>query len=138
MRIHGRNGVVYVGIASGAAASPVAYLNTWSINFSVDIPEVTALGDSNKIYVSGLPDASGDFGGFFDDTSQQLYTAARDGVARPFYLYPNAVQDPALYWFGSVLPDFSVTGGVAAAVAIKSTWKAASAILKYAPGVGVA
>jgi hypothetical protein len=131
MRIHGRNGVCYVGVASGAAASPIAYLSTWSINFAVDLPEVTAMGDSNKIYVSGLPDASGDFAGFYDDASRQLYTAARDGIARPFYLYPNIVQDPTQYWFGNILPDFSVTGGINAAVAIKSTWKAASAILKY-------
>lgn len=137
MRVHGRNGIVYVGVASGAAASPIAYLSTWSINFSVDLPEVTAMGDQNKIYVSGLPDASGDFSGFYDDASQQLYTAARDGIARPFYLYPNITLDPAQYWFGQVLPDFSVTGGVSAAIAIKSTWKAASAILKYMPGVGV-
>jgi hypothetical protein len=131
VRIHGRNGIAYVGIASGAAASPVAYLSTWSINFAVDQPEVTAMGDTNKIYVAGLPDASGDFGGFYDDSSRQLYTAARDGVARPFYLYPDLVLDPNQYWFGQILPDFSVTGGVSAAVAIKSAWKAASAILKY-------
>jgi hypothetical protein len=137
MRIHGRNGVVYVGVASGAVASPIAYLSTWSINFVVDLPEVTAMGDSNKIYVSGLPDASGDFSGFYDDSSRQLYTAARDGVARPMYLYPNTVLDPNQYWFGQILPDFSVTGGINAAVAIKSTWKAASAILKY-DSLGVA
>jgi hypothetical protein len=131
MRIHGRNGIVYVGVASGAAASPVAYLSTWSINFTVDLPDVTAMGDLNKIYVAGLPDASGDFAGFYDDSSRQLYTAARDGVARPMYLYPDLVLDPNQYWFGQVLPDFSVTGGINAAVAIKSTWKAASSITKY-------
>jgi hypothetical protein len=109
----------------------VAYLSTWSINFAVDQPEVTAMGDANKLYVAGLPDASGDFGGFYDDSSRQLYTAARDGVARPFYLYPDLVLDPNQYWFGNILPDFSITGGVSAAVAIKSSWKAASQILKY-------
>lgn len=131
MRLHGRNGQVYVGIASGAAASPVAYLNDWSINFNVDLVEVTAFGDPNKIYVAGLPDASGDFSGFFDDASRQLYTAARDGVARNFYLYPSTVADPNQYFFGTILADFSVTGGINAAVSIKSTWKAASGIFKY-------
>lgn len=131
MRLHGRNGMVYVGIASGAAASPVAYLNDWSINFQVDQVEVTAFGDPNKLYVAGLPDASGDFSGFYDDATRQLYTAARDGVARNFYLYPSIVFDPNQYFFGLILPDFSVTGGVAAAVAIKSTWKAGGGIFKY-------
>lgn len=131
MRIHGRNGMCYVAIASGAAASPVAYLSDWSINFTVDQVEVTAFGDPNKLYVSGLPDASGDFSGFYDDSSRQLYTAARDGVSRAFYLYPSLTQDPNQYWFGQILPDFSVTGGISATVAIKSTWKAASGIFKY-------
>lgn len=131
MRLHGRNGIVYVGIASGALASPVAYLNDWSINFNVDLVEVTAFGDPNKIYVAGLPDASGDFTGFYDDASRQLYTAARDGVARNFYLYPSITADPNQYFFGTILADFSVTGGVAAAVSIKSTWKAGSGIFKY-------
>lgn len=131
MRLHGRNGIIYVGIASGSAASPVAYLNDWSINFQVDQVEVTAFGDPNKLYVAGLPDASGDFSGFYDDQSRQLYTAARDGVGRNFYLYPSITFDPNQYFFGQILPDFSVTGGIAAAVAIKSTWKAASGIFKY-------
>lgn len=130
-RIHGKGGFAYVAIASGAAASPVAYLSDWTINFTVDQPEVTAFGDANKIYVAGLPDASGDFSGFYDDASRQLYTAARDGVARSFYLYPSLTLDPSQYFFGQILPDWSVSGGISAAVAIKSTWKAASAIVKY-------
>lgn len=122
-----------MGIASGAAASPIAYLSDWNINFTVDQPEVTAFGDLNKIYVSGLPDASGDFSGFFDDQSRQLYTAARDGVARNFYLYPNTITDPLMYWFGQILPDFSISGGIGAPISIKSAWKASTNVLKYDP-----
>ena len=136
-RIHGKGGMVYVGITSAGAASPIAYLSDWTINFAVDQPEVTAFGDLNKIYVSGLPDASGDFSGFFDDASQQLYTAARDGIARPMYLYPSLTADPNLYWFGRILPDFSVTGGIGAPVSIKSGWKASSNVVKYDPVNGV-
>lgn len=128
--------MIYCAIASGAAASPIAYLTDWNINFTVDQPEVTAFGDANKIYVSGLPDASGDFSGFFDDNSKQLYTAARDGIARAFYLYPSLVADPNMYWFGNILPDFAVSGGIAAAISVKANWKASSAVLKYAPTEG--
>ncbi len=137
-RIHGKSGMVYVGIASGASASPIAYLTDWNLNFTVDQPEVTAFGDANKIYVSGLPDASGDFSGFYDDASRQLYTAARDGVARNFYLYPNTVADPAMYWFGQILPDFAVSGGIAAAISVKANWKASTAVIKYNPVDGYA
>ena len=34
------------------------------------------------------------------------------------YLYPSITADPNIYWFGQILPDFSVTGGINAAVAI--------------------
>lgn len=129
---------MYVGIASGAAASPIAYLSDWTITFAVDQPEVTAFGDLNKIYVSGLPDASGTLNGFFDDQSRQIYTAARDGVARNFYLYPNQITDPLMYWFGQILPDFEVDGGIAAALTIKSSWKASTNVLKYDPVAGYA
>lgn len=135
-RIHGKSGMVYVGIASGAVATPIAFLTDWNINFTVDQPEVTAFGDANKIYVSGLPDASGDFSGFFDDASRQLYTAARDGVARNFYLYPNTVADPVMYWFGQILPDFAISGGIAAAISVKANWKASTAVIKYDPVAG--
>ena len=135
-RIHGKSGFVYMGIASGATASPIAFLTNWNINFTVDQPEVTAFGDANKIYVSGLPDASGDFTGFFDDASRQIYTAARDGIARNFYLYPNTVADPFMYWFGQILPDFQVSGGISEAISVKANWKASTAVIKYAPTEG--
>ena len=65
-RQHGRRGRLYVGIASdSAAAEPVAYLSKWSIGFSTDNVDVTANGDTNKVYVAGLPDASGSFSGFY-------------------------------------------------------------------------
>lgn len=137
-RIHGKGGMLYAALASGGTASPIAFLTDWNINFTVDQPEVTAFGDANKIYVSGLPDASGDFSGFYDDASQQLYLAARDGVARAMYLYPNLQTDPSMYWFGNILPDFAVSGGIAAAISIKANWKASTAIIKYAPGQGFA
>jgi len=133
-RIHGKSGVVYVGIASGAAASPVAFLNDWSVNLVLETAEVTAFGDQNKVYVAGLPDCTGDFTGWYDDATSQLYIATRDGVARNFYLYPNSVNDPNQYFFGTIFPDFQVSGGISKAVDVKSTWKAASAILRYGTG----
>lgn len=129
-RIHGRRGRVYLGLASDTAtAEPVAFLNAWSISFEVEKAEVTAFGDTNKIYVSGLPDASGDFAGWYDDATVQTYTAATDGLARKFYLYPDNTST-VKYFFGTILPDFSVESGVGDAVSISSSWNAASAIAK--------
>lgn len=130
-RLHGRNGQVYLGVTNAAAASPVTFMAAWTMSMVVDHQEVTAFGDGNKVYVGGLPDASGDFTGFMDDLTSQTYIAAIDGLPRNFYLYPSMTSDPYTYWFGTVLPDFSADGAVASPVNAKSTWVAASKIQRY-------
>jgi hypothetical protein len=129
-RIHGRRGRLYVGLASDSAtAEPVSYLNSWTIEFDVDRVEVTAFEDSNKTYVSGLPDASGTFDGFYDTASDQLYTAAVDGMARKFYLYPTTA-DTTVYFYGTASFDFSVDGSTDDAVTVSGSWAASGPILK--------
>lgn len=128
-RIHGRNGRIYLAIASGGTAAPLPFFATWSINFATDKVEVTAMGDNNKVYVAGLPDASGDFSGFYDDSTAQTYTAAVDGLARSFYLYPSLLT-VSQYFYGQILPDFNVSGGVGGAVEVTASWNASSAITK--------
>ncbi len=127
-RKHGRNGRLYVAITSGGTAEPVTFLNNWSIDFTVDNVDVTAFGDTNKVYVAGLPDSSGSFSGYFDSSTAQLYTAATDGVARNFYLYPDTAD--ATYWYGTALFDFSVSSSVDGAVSISGDWNAASTVSK--------
>ena len=140
-RRHGKNSRLYASITSGGSAESIAFIQKWSIDFSVDFPEVTALGDSNKIRVAGLPDASGDFTGFFDTATAQTYQAAIDGQPRNFYLYPSnqasQMSPVPQYFFGTILPDYALTGGVTAAVSLKSTWNAASKIARY-PTYGLA
>ena len=130
-RSHGRNGAVYLGATNGAAASPVTFQASWSISMTVAKQDVTAFGDGNLIYVAGLPDASGDFSGFWDDATSQTYIAATDGLSRNMYLYPNISADPNTYFFGTVLPDFAMDGAVGGAVTTKTTWNAASRVQRY-------
>lgn len=129
-RIAGRRGRVYIGIVdNNAAAEPLPFQAKWSIKFDTSKIEVTALGDPNKVYVAGLPDASGEFSGFYDDSTVQTYTAATDGLPRKFYLYPN-VATTTQYFFGTILPDFTVNGDVSGAVDVSASWAAASPITK--------
>ena len=129
-RIHGRNARIYMGLASDTeAASPLPFFASFSINFATEKAEVTAFGDANKVYVAGLPDASGEFAGFYDDATVQTYTAAVDGLARKFYLYPVA-SVTTKYFFGTILPDFSVNASVNGAVEVSASWNAASGIAK--------
>lgn len=117
-----------MGIASGAEASPVAFQAEWQINFTTQKIDVTAFGDTNKVTVGGLPAADGSFSGFYDDSTAQTYTAATDGVARKFYLYPNI--STVQYFFGTVNPDASFGSSVSGAITISSQWEAASQIQK--------
>jgi hypothetical protein len=117
-----------MNLTSGGTAEPIAFIRSWSFNAASDKVDVTALLDANKIYVAGLPDASGEFSFWYDDASVQTYTAAADGIARKFYLYPQA--STSQYFWGTILPDFSVSAAVDGAVEGTASWNAASSIAK--------
>lgn len=129
-RIAGRNGSLYANLTSGGTAEPIAYLNNYSIEFASDRFEVTAFGDTNKAYVAGLPDASGDYSGFFDTATQQLYGAAVDGIARKTYIYMDRANSAGIYFFGTAFFDMSIDGSVDGAVSISGSWSAASTFQK--------
>lgn len=128
-RIAGRNGRLYANLTSGGTAEPITFLTNWSLSFATNKIKVTALGDTNEVYVSGLPDMSGSYSGFFDNATAQLYTAASDGASRKFYLYPDN-SATSTYWFGTAIFDFNVDGSVEGAVAISGSFAAASATAK--------
>jgi hypothetical protein len=128
-RIAGRNGRLYGNITSAGTAEPITFLNNWSINFATDKIEVTGFGDTGKTYVAGLPDASGDYSGFYDDGTNQFYTAAVDGVARKFYLYPSTSTN-GQYWFGTAIFDFNVQAAVDGAVQVSGSWSASTSVAK--------
>lgn len=129
-RRHGRNTRVFMNLTSGGTAEPVAFVRSYSMSAATDKQDVTAFGDANKIYVAGLPDSSGSFEFWYDDATVQTYTAAVDGVARKFYLYPDFVTTPGQYFWGTILPDFSVSAAVDGAVEGSCSWNAASTIAK--------
>jgi hypothetical protein len=127
-RVHGRNARLYVDITGAGAATPITFVKSWSLTFPTDKVDVTALTDTNKVYVAGLPDVSGTVAGFYDDATAQLYTASIDGVARKTYLYP--ISGNAQYWYGTALWDFTVQGAVDGANEFTASLAAASAWLK--------
>jgi hypothetical protein len=128
-RISGRSGRVYLDVPGTGQATPLPFQAKWSLSAATAQLDVTAMDDTNKVYVSDMPDASGDFSGFYDDATAQTYTAAVDGLPRKFYLYPNKAT-ASQYWFGTVNVDFAVNGGVGDAVAVQAKWNAASPITK--------
>jgi len=128
-RIAGRNGALYVALTSGGTAEPLVFTKKWSIDMKTDRVDVTAFQDTTKTYVAGLPDASGSFDGFYDSATSGTYTAAVDGLARKFYLYPSTVN-PTTFFFGTGFFDYSVDTDVTGAVTCKGTWSAATPVTK--------
>lgn len=111
-RRHGRNARLYANITSGGTAEPIAFLKEWSLEFTVDQQDVTAFGDTGHVYVTGLPDVKGTFTGFFDDATNQTYTAATDGIARKVYLYWDLTNSPNSNFQGTAFLDFNVGAAV--------------------------
>jgi hypothetical protein len=129
-RRHGRGMRVFMNLTSGGTAEPIAFLRSYSMSAATDKVDVTAAGDTNKIYVAGLPDGSGSFEFWYDDATVQTYTAAVDGIARKFYLYPDFVTTPGQYFWGTVLPDFNISSTIDGGVEGSASWNAASSIAK--------
>lgn len=128
-RIAGRNGRLYMGLASATAvAEPVAFISKLKVGFPTADIKVTAFGDGHDVYVSGLPDPGGSFDGYYDNATAQTYTAAVDGIARRFYAYPDITGTQ--YWFGTAIFDFSCEWAVDGSVDISGNWKPASTVAK--------
>lgn len=127
-RLHGKNAVLYMSINSGDAPTEVPFISNFVESLATDKAEATAYGDRNKVKLAGLPERSGTFDGFYDDSTVQMYTAAIDGLARTFYHYKNRNAMESDYTFGTAFFDVTVTTPVGDAVSISGNWDAAGDI----------
>lgn len=126
----GRNAGIYVATTTGGSATPLTFQNKWSINMESEKIDVTAFQDQTRQYVAGIADAQGDFSGWYDDATAQTLTAAIDGLSRKFYLYPDTVNNPSQYFYGTIFVDFSAESEAQGAVQVSAKWVAASQIGK--------
>ncbi len=127
-RAHGRFSRLYIATASGGSASPLQHAGTWSLSFTTDTVEVTAFGDTNKTYVTGLPDGQLSYNGFADDTAgTQLIAAANDGIARKVYAYPFA--STSIYAAGTFFLDTDVATDINGAVTISGSGRPATPLI---------
>ena len=132
MRLHGRNGLIYLSVHNGDAASPLTYLNSWAVSWTAETSDITTLADAQHVYVEELPDVAGTFTGFLDDATSQTYLAAVDGLPRSMFLYPDSTN-MSRYFSGPVLADLAVSGSAAAAVSIAVNWVAAGLVSRTGP-----
>lgn len=123
-KYHGQKGRVYLSTSGAGNAALVIALTSWSLDMPTDRVEVTAFEDTNKVYVQGKKDISGEFSGFWDDTDDALFDAAESTTAVKCYLYPSA-DASSKYFYGTAWVDASIETGVDAAVAISGSFQAA-------------
>jgi len=131
-RISGRRGLLQIALstASTTTYTTISFLRDWSINFATDQTDVTAMGDPNKIYVAGLPDATGSVSGFLDAAStDDTYAASVDGIPRPFKLFPDSASTTGVY-SGSAIWDFSVSASVSGALEFSANFSATTAVTR--------
>lgn len=130
---HGRNARLMLDVTSNGAgsASQVSSKNKWSVDNSIDTVEVTSFGDSTKTFVSGLPNNTGDFSGFWDSADTNIFNVIGSSVARKLYIYPDNTNNSGTYFFTTAFVGVKHEGGTAEAVTFTGTWTGAS------PGVWV-
>lgn len=126
-RLHGKNGRIQMDPAGGSALVTLGDLNSWSLDMSTDRVDVTAFGDTNKRRVAGLPDYTGDLGGWWNavaSSSPAYFAAVLAGIPITLRLIPN-ILDPTTYFQGLANVDGGVNVSATGAISTKGKWDAA-------------
>ena len=122
-RYHGKGGVLYLSTSASGTAVAVAHMRDWTLNRPTDRVETTSTDDGNKTYVQGFSDVTGSINLFWDDTDDAIFDASDSADGAQMYLYPSKLV-PTKYWYGPAWVDYSVNGGVSAAVMDSMTFAA--------------
>lgn len=122
-KYHGKGGVVYASTSASGAATKVISLTRWSLDMPTDRVETTDFDSSNKEYVQGFKDVSGEIAGFWNDGEDKLFAGADSADGVKLYLYPSK-NAPSKYFYGPAWLDASIEVGVDAAVSISGSFAA--------------
>ncbi len=126
-RMYGSHGSVMLepsGASTGATA--VGSLNKWTLNLARNKADVTAFGDTNLVYVVGLPDIKGTLGGWWDSAETALFEVALGNVAGFLQLIPSTLE-PTFLWKGTAWIDAAIDVPATGAVAITGSFVGAGA-----------
>ncbi len=122
---HGKKSVIYMSTTGAGTAASVPFFAEWTLDRSVDTVEVTSFGDSNKVFVQGLPNCAGTFSGFFDSAQDTLFDASESSTPVKMYIYPSS-DASTIYHYGTAWVSASMAAGVSGAVTISGSFVAAS------------
>lgn len=125
-RQHGYKGQILIDPAGGTTYSAVASLNTWTLDMARDRVDATCFGDTNKVWLQGLPNYTGTIGGIWDPatTPTQIFDVVLGDIAVGLKLVPSTLT-PTNFFSGLAFLDGSVNVSSSGAIAIAGTWVAA-------------
>lgn len=87
-KLHGKSGAIYLGGPVSGGGTKVSAKTEWSIDLSRDYVDATVFGETNKTYLAGLRNFSGNYSGLLDtDGDSMLDATALD--AQLIYLYAD-------------------------------------------------
>jgi hypothetical protein len=109
--------------AGGATLVEVISLNHWTLDQAVDYEDVTCFGDVNRVYVPGLPDASGSVEGFFNSAELTIWDAVMAPTPGLLKLVPNR-NEALFFWTGLAYMNASIDVDLAVPK-VAGEWRAA-------------
>ena len=109
--------------APGTAAVVIASLNAWTLEATTEKEDVTCYGDTNRVYLPGMPDCQGTVAGFHNAAETTLWEAARATTPGWLELLPNNTEATTKF-AGLAWMDASIDCTLAAPK-ISGTWMAA-------------
>lgn len=135
LRRHGSKGEVAVDeTGAGTTYVPIASLNGWTLDLTRDRVDVTAFGDTTKIYVQGLPDVKGTIKGWFEAiASRVLFDIALGDVAVMLKLTPSKL-DATTFFSGLAYLDASIEVAADGAVSVSGSFAGAGPWTVDPPG----
>lgn len=123
MIISGRDGRILYDPA-GTTPVEVASLKEFKISWKTAREDVTCYGNTNKVYVPGLPDVQGTVGGFWDASDLTLFEAAMATTPGMLELIPHE-SEATTKFSGLAYLDAELDHKVDASPRVTGTWSAA-------------
>ena len=123
-RYHGKSGRIAVSSTGTGSKTTVASMSGWKLSKKTDKAEVTSFGDSNKVYVQGLPDVSGTLTGWFDTADSAMLTASESADGANLILY-QSTNAAGFYHYGPAWLDYDIDCSVSGPIAISVSFVAA-------------
>lgn len=109
--------------ASPYSPSSLISINTWKLSLKTDYEDVSCFGDTNKVYVPGLRDISGNIGGFWNSDQVTLIQASNAATPGYLELAPNSTE-PSFIFGGLAYIDADIDCTMSAPK-LSGTFKAA-------------